>query len=209
MIWDWVNLYHMYLFRFILQAKSFVFFYLWYSSWFKVKCWFNTFSKWCSHTPMWIPILLEHQDCLVNPFHRCASLQVDPIIPISARSITSSSQWCCLHPSSSCLCFSRPPTLFLQGFRFLNHVSFYLWEFSSAFSFNVLPGVSYEDAKGASSLSLFTRFLLRWIQFKLSWSYPFLISNVSHASALLNHSPLAIHLFRSVEDILEESCFHS
>ena len=34
--------------------------------------------------------------------------------------------------------FSRPPTLFLQGLRFLNHVSFYLWEVSSFFYFNVL-----------------------------------------------------------------------
>ena len=32
------------LFRLILQAKSFVLFYLWYSSCFNVKCWFHTFQ---------------------------------------------------------------------------------------------------------------------------------------------------------------------
>ena len=41
---------------------------LWYSSCFNVKCWFHTFPKWCSHTPMWIPILLDNRDCHVNPF---------------------------------------------------------------------------------------------------------------------------------------------
>ena len=43
-------------------------------------------SKWCSHIPMWILILLDHRVFHVNPFHRCASLQVDPIISTSARS---------------------------------------------------------------------------------------------------------------------------
>ena len=32
---------------------------------------------------------------------------------------------------------------------------------------------------------------------------------LSHAGAPLNHSPLAIHLFQSVEDISEDLCFHS
>ena len=59
------------LFWLILQANPLFFvFELWYSSCFRVKCGFHIFPKWCSHTPMWIPILLDHQDCLVNPFHR-------------------------------------------------------------------------------------------------------------------------------------------
>ena len=66
------------------------------------------------------------------------SLQVDPTISTTARSSISSSQRCLFHPSPSCLCFFRPPTLFLQGLRFLNHVSFYLWEVSSFFSVNAL-----------------------------------------------------------------------
>ena len=58
-------------------------------------------------------------------FNRCVSLQVDPIISTSTRSSISSPQRCLFHPSPSCLCFSRPPTLFPQGLRFLNQVSFY------------------------------------------------------------------------------------
>ena len=36
----------------------------------------------------------------------------------------------------------------------------------------------------------------------------FLISMLSHAGAILNHSPLAIQLFRSAEDISEGSSCH-
>ena len=63
-------------------------------------------------------------------FNRRASLQEDPIISTSARSSISSSQWCLFHLSPSCLCFSRPPTFFLQRFRFLNQASFYSCEVS-------------------------------------------------------------------------------
>ena len=141
----------------------------------------DTFPKWCSHTPMWIPILHDNRECHVNLFNRCASLLVDPTISTSARSIISSSQRCLFHPSPSCLCFFHPPSLcFLQGLRFLNQVSFDSCEVSPFFSFMFLPGDSHEDSNGASSSSLFTRFLLRWIQIKLSVliSYPFfLVSN--------------------------------
>ena len=71
-------------------------------------------------------------------FNRRVSLQVDPIISISTRSIITSSQRCLFHPSPSCLCFSRPPTLFPQGLRFLYQVSFYFCEVSPFFSVNVL-----------------------------------------------------------------------
>ena len=36
-----------------------------------------------------------------------------------------------------------------------------------------------------------------------------LFTMLSHSGAPINHSPLAIHLFRSVEDISEDSSFHS
>ena len=36
-----------------------------------------------------------------------------------------------------------------------------------------------------------------------------LFTMLSHSGAPINHSPLAIHLFRSVEDISGDSCFHS
>ena len=38
---------------------------------------------------------------------------------------------------------------------------------------------------------------------------PFLISRLSHAGAILNHSPLDILLSQSAQDILEGSSFHS
>ena len=71
-------------------------------------------------------------------FHRCISLQVDPIIWTSAKSSISSSQRCLFHPSPSCLCFSRPPTLFLQGLSFLYQVSI-LWLWSLSILFRQCP----------------------------------------------------------------------
>ena len=59
-------------------------------------------------------------------FNRRVSLQVDPIISISARSITSSSQRCCLHPFQVDFVFPPSHPCFLQGFRFLNQVSILL-----------------------------------------------------------------------------------
>ena len=35
-----------------------------------------------------------------------------------------------------------------------------------------------------------------------------LFTMLSHVGASLNHSPLAFHVFRSVEDISGDSCFH-
>ena len=54
--------------------------------------------------------------------------------------------------------------------------------------------------------SLFTLFL--------QCSYPVVLMKMffkcfSHAGVSLNHSPLAFHVFRSVEDISGDSCFHS
>ena len=65
------------------------------------------------------------------------SLQVVPIF-FNIRKINSSllNVVCFIRPKLPL--FSRRPTLFLQGLRFLNHVSFYLWEVSSFFYFNVL-----------------------------------------------------------------------
>ena len=138
MIWYWVNLYHMYLFRLILQAKSFVLFYLWYSSCFEVKCWIHTFPKLCSHIAMWILIFLDHRDCHVNSFPTGVLLfKWIRSFSTTARSTLSFLTGVCFIRPKLPL-FSRPPTLFLQGLRFLNHVSFYLWEVSSFFSFNVL-----------------------------------------------------------------------
>ena len=94
--------------------------------------------KWCSHVSMGVLILLIIEIVMSILSNRCASLQVDPII-FNIHKINSNFSSTVSIPSApSCLWFSRPPTLFLQGLRFLNHVSFYMWEVSSFFSFNVL-----------------------------------------------------------------------
>ena len=112
----------------------------------------------------------------------------------------------------SCLCFSPPSHPFLQGLIYFNQVSIYSCEVTSLFSINVL--IRWSLVKMLTSFKfiiLHSRILLRWIQFKLSVLIIFLSScqMLSHAGAPLNHSPLAIHLFQSVEDISEDLCFHS
>ena len=125
-------------FRLIPQAKSFILFYLWYSSCFEVKCWFHTFPKWYSHISMGILILLDHRGCHVNSFPTGVLLfkWIRSFSP-SARSFLSFLNGVCFICPKLSL-FSRPPTLFLQGLRFLNQVSFYWWEVSPFFSVNVL-----------------------------------------------------------------------
>ena len=71
-------------------------------------------------------------------FNRCVSPQVDPFTSTFARSFITSSQRCCFIRPKLPLFFSRPPTLFLQGLRFLYQVSFYFCEVSPFFSVNVL-----------------------------------------------------------------------
>ena len=145
--------------------------------------------------------------------NRRASLQVDPIISTFARS-SLSFFFSMVFVSSvpSCLCFSRPPTLFFKDSHFLIKYPFYWCEVSSFFSFNVLiRWFSHEDTNGASSLLFFVLFLLRWTKFKPSMLVTFLslFQMFSHAGVSLNHSPFAFHVFRSVEDISGDSHFHS
>ena len=108
--------------------------------------------------------------------------------------------------------FFRPPTLFLQGLRFLNRVSILLMGslsilFRQCFYPVILRKILTELQVHHPSLL----FLVRWIHFKLSVLIIFLSSflMLSHVDAPLNHSPLTIHLFRSVEDISEDWCLHS
>ena len=206
------NLYRMYLFRLILQVKSFVLFYLWYSSCFEVKCWIHTFHKRCSHIAMRILIPLIIEIVMSTIFQTGVFLSKwSRSFSTFARSILSFLNGVSfIRPKLSL--FSRPPTLFLQGLRFLNHVSFYLWEVSSLFSFNVL--IRWFPMKMLNSFKfiiLHSRLLFWWIQFKLSVLIIFLSScqMLSHVDAPLNCSPLAIHVFQSVEDISEDLCVHS
>ena len=105
---------------------------------------------------------------------------------------------------------SRPPTLFLQGPRFLNQVSIYSCEVSfTLFNQCSYPVIIMKLARNFKFVIL-CYFLLRWIQFKLS----VLIISLSlfqmffHVGAPLNCSPLSI-LIRSAQDISEESSSHS
>ena len=162
-------------------------------------------------------LLCEYKSFLIFEF--AISISFEPVCLSSSGSDLfqhpqdqlKSSQRCLFHPSQAAF-VSCPPTLFLQGFRFLNQLSTLMMEVSPFFSFMFLPGDSHEDSNGASSSSLFTHFLLRWIQIKL-WcsSYPLFSSFQipSHAGAPHIHSFLAIQLFRSAKDISEDSCLHS
>ena len=82
------------------------------------------YSKRCSHISMWILILLDHRDCHPNSFQPTCSFSSGSD-HFNIREINSQF-FATVFASSvpSCLCFSRPPTLFLQGLRFLNQVSF-------------------------------------------------------------------------------------
>ena len=199
------------LFRLILQAKSFVLFYLWYSSCFEVKCWFHTFPKRCSHTSMWIPILLDHRDCHANSFQPTCSFQVDPIISTFARSILSSLQRCLLHPTQVAFVFPPSHRCFFKDSDFLIMYPFIDGKSLLLFFQCSYPVISHEDTNGASSLLFFVLFLLRWTQVKLSVLIVFFSSfqMLSHVGASLNHPPLAIHVIWSAEDISEDSHFHS
>ena len=76
-------------------------------------------------------ILLDYRVCHLNVFSTGVLLSKwiqsfqHPQDPISVFH-----QRCLFHPSPSCLCFSRTPTLFLQGIRYLNQASFYSCEVS-------------------------------------------------------------------------------
>jgi hypothetical protein len=146
--------------------------------------------------------------------NRCASLRDDPIILPIRKFNSQFSHRCLFHLFQVAFVFPALPPFFFKDSDFLTKYPSYGCEVSSFFPSMFLSGVSSWRCSGVSSSSFFHSsffFLLRWIQCKLL----VLIISLSsfhmlfHASAPLNHSPPAIHLFRSAEDISEESCFHS
>ena len=118
---------------------------------------------------------------------------------------------CFIHPS--CLCFSHPPTLFLQGFRFLNQVSIlFMWSLFFLFNQCSYPVILMKILTELQVYHSLFFYLLRWNQVKLCGSYPFSLFQIPFLTgAPLYHSPLAIHLFRSAEDIskIRISTLHS
>ena len=146
---------------------------------------------------------------MLIPSNRRVSLQDDPII-LPIRKINSKrflNGVCFIRPKVTL--FSRHPTFFFKDSDFLTKYPFYSREVPSFFSINVLT--RWFSWRCSSSFSFFILFLLRWIQFKLSVLiiFPSSFQVFSYAGVSLNHSPLAIQLSRSVEDISEDSCFHS
>ena len=113
-------------------------FQLWYSSCFEVKCWFHTFSKPCSHVPMWILILLDHRVCHFNFLSTGVSLLkwIRSLQHLQDQLSVLLNGVCFIRSKLSL--FSHPPTLFLQGLWFLIQVPFYCWEVSPFFSVNVI-----------------------------------------------------------------------
>ena len=107
-------------------------------------------------------------------FDRCASLQVDPNISTFARSILSFLNG--IHSICPKLpLFSRPPTLFLQGFRFLNHVSIlWMWSFSILFNQCSYPVIIMKMVRSFKFIILRSLFFSGGFNSSFwCWSYPF------------------------------------
>ena len=155
------------------------------------------FPKWCSHIPMWILILLDNQDCHVNPVQLvCFLFKRIRSFSTSAKSIISSSQCCSFHPSPSCFCFSRPPSLLsFKDSEFL--ITYHVIDVKPLHFFPsmLLSGDSQKDTKGSFKfIFLRSLFFLWWFQFKPCRSYPFLVSNVFLMPVYL----LIVHLSLSI-----------
>ena len=129
---------------------------------------------------MGVLILLDHQDCF------CQSLSTGVFLFKWIRSFQHPQDQVSVLLNAICFIhlqvvfvFSRPPTLFLQGIRCLNQVSFYSCEVSPSFPSMFLSGDSQEDTNGASSSSFF---ILVFFSGGLISSFgvdhiPFLVSN--------------------------------
>ena len=129
----------------------------------------------------------------------------------SAKSILSSLNGVCFIRPQVAIVFP-PSHPFLQGLIYFNQVSIYSCEVTSPFSINVL--IRWSLVKMLYKFIIIRSFLIRWIQFKLSVliiSLPF-VSHIFPCEFIIQgsliYSPLPVHI-RSVEDISEDTCFHS
>ena len=192
------------LFRLILQANPLFCFELWYSSCFEVKCWIHTFPKRCSHISMWILILLDHRGRHVNSFSTGVLLfkwirsfqHPQDQVSVLLNGV-------CFIRLQVAFVFPAHPPFFFKDSDFLIKYPFIHVKSLHSFRSMFWSGDSSWRCSRASSSSSFVLFLLRWIHFKISVLIIFLSScqMLSHAGAPLNHPLLAIHLFRSAEDI--------
>ena len=212
MIWDWVNLYHIFVPAY--SASQILCFVLscgiWVASMTNVDS--IPYSRWCSHISMWMIILLDYRDCHANSFQPTCSFSSGSD-HFNIREINSQF-FAMVFASSvpSCLCFPTLPPSFFKDSDFLIMYPSYGCEVSPFFSINVLIWWFSGRCSGIFKvIILHSRILFRWIQFKLQVLIlspsPFQV--LSYDGVSLNLSPLAILLFRSVEDISGDSCFHS
>ena len=126
-------------FRLILQAKSFVLFWVVVFELLRCQVLIHTFPKWCSHISMGLLILLDHWGCHVNSFpNQFVSLSSGSDHFNICKINSKFSQRCLFHPSQVVF-VSRPPILFFfKDSDFLIKVSFCWWEVSPFFCVNVL-----------------------------------------------------------------------
>ena len=153
-----------------------------------------------------ILILLDHRVCHVNPFQPvCLSSSGSDHFNIRKINYQFFST---VFASSipSCLCFSAHPPLFFKDSDFL--VKYPSIHVKSLHSF---PSCSYPVIlmKILTELQIRHSFSSSVVSSQALLIIPFLISMLSHAGAPLNHPLLAIQLFRSAQEISQDSCFHS
>ena len=136
------------------------------------------------------------------------SLQVDPIISTSARSIITSSQRCLFHPSPSCLCFpSIPP------FSSRNQISYssILLFLGSLFILFFQCSTRWFTWRCSSSSSFLTHFSSPVVPIQAFGvdHILFRISNTLSCRCTSLSFHFSLFIIRSAEDVSEDSCFHS
>ena len=138
---------------------------------------------------------------------RCDSLQDDPIICLIRKRNSNSSQRCLFHPPQGGFVFPALPPFSFKESDVLTKYPFYHVKSLHSFQSMFLPGGSHEDALQVhySSFSFFSGgFNSSFVDHIFSSFQMF-----SHVAAHHIHSFLTIQLFRSAEDISEDSSCHS
>ena len=155
-------------------------------------------------------MLLDLRVCHVNSFPTDVLFFSSGSDHFNIREINSQFFATVFIPSApSCLCFPALPPFSFKESDVLTKYPFIDGKPLHPFPSMFLPGGSHEDVLQVyhSSFFFFSGGLNSSLQ---CWSHSFpCFKCFSHAGVSLNHSPLAFHVFRSVEDISGDSCFHS
>ena len=118
-------------------------------------------------------------------------------------------QRCLFHPSQVAFVFPALPPFSFKESDVLTKYPFYSREVPSFFSINVLT--RWFSRRCSTSSSFLVLFFSGGFNSSFGIKHtPFLFFQCfSYAGTPLNHPSLAIKLFRSAQDISEDSCFHS